>query len=306
MRGIPLLLSCTLLFLCTGCAAVQVRDRAYLQALELTDPEQPTVQLHDFETAGALAQGTGGNFEQAIENAAVPIGKELFLGHLELIAYSKPEFGSQLNQLMEKYRLSPSCKVLGLSEGSTLTDTDTAHLTEQLHRAEKSGLLPETDLFTILREFSSSAKTALLPVITENGFSAAVITETESYGTLSPEAVAGLCWLRGDNHPETLSLPNDESYTVHSAAVRLTGTMTDGKAEVTVSIRISGEGDFVKAAACIQNQCEAAIQETVVQSHADVFDWEACLQSQCFDEFTNTDWTDVVSQAEFQVKIYSA
>lgn len=305
MRGIPLLLSCILLFLCTGCAAVQVRDRAYLQALELTDPEQPTVQLHDFQTAGALAAATGSTVEQAIENAAVPIGKELFLRHLELIAYSEPEFGSQLNQLMEQYRLSPSCKVLGLSEEMTLADTDTTHLTEQLDRAEKSGFLPETDLFTILREFSGSAGTALLPVVTENGFSAAVITETESYGMLSPEAVAGLCWLRGDNHPETLSLPGGEIYTVDSAAVRLTGTMTGSKAEITVSIRISGEGDFAKAAARIQSQCEVAIQETVVQCHADVFDWEACLQSQCYGEFTSTDWTDVVSQAEFQVQIYS-
>lgn len=305
MRGIPLLLSGTLLLLCTGCAAVQVRDRAYLQTLELTDPEQPAVQLHDFETAGTLAVGTGSNLEQAIENAAVPIGKELFLGHLELIAYSEPEFGSQLNRLMEKYRLSPSCKVLGLTDDMTLEDTDTMHLTEQLDRAKKNGFLPETDLFTILREFSGSAGTALLPVLTEKGFSAAVITETESYGMLSPDAVAGLCWLRSGNHPETLSLPGGDIYTVHSAAVRLTGAMNGSKAKITVSIRISGEGDFTKAAAKIQSQCETAIQETVMQYHADVFDWEACLQSQCYDEFTSANWTDVVSQVKFQVQVYS-
>lgn len=305
MRKISILLSLILLFLCTGCAAVQVRDRAYLQALELENPDQPTIQLHDFKTSGTIAEATGINFEQAIENAAVPMGKELFLGHLELIAYSEPKFGSQLNSLMEKYRLSPSCKVLGLSENASLTETDTAQLTEQLHHAEKSGLIPETDLFTILREFSGSAGTALLPVMTEQGFSAVVITENDAYGTLSQEAIAGLCWLRGDNHPKVLSLPNGKSYTVHSAAVRFTGTMKDNQTNITVFVHLRGDGDFSAAASVIQAQCETAIQETVVQCQADVFDWEACLQSQCYDDFTKADWAEIVSQVKFQVKVHS-
>ena len=44
----PAGLTAAVLLLCTGCAATQVRDRAYLQAIELRFPDTPTVLLHDF------------------------------------------------------------------------------------------------------------------------------------------------------------------------------------------------------------------------------------------------------------------
>ena len=130
-----LLLFCTAVLLCgSGCTATQVRDRAYLQAMELQTPQTPTVQLHDFHTEKTAVSGDGATLADAITNAAVPAGKDLFLGHLELIAYQDPAYGAQLDQLMSDYRLSPACKIVGLPDGTTLAETDTSELTNSCAR----------------------------------------------------------------------------------------------------------------------------------------------------------------------------
>ncbi|MFR0949678.1 MAG: hypothetical protein ACLSFT_03375 [Ruminococcus callidus] len=166
----PAGLTAAVLLLCTGCAATQVRDRAYLQAIELRSPDTPTVLLHDFHESKAIAYGKGSSVSQAVANAAVPVGKTLFLGHLELIAYENPAFGEQLDDLMQQYRLSPACKVACSADGITLAQEDTTKTVEQLRQAEHAGQLPETDLFTILREWDTASGTALVPLMTEDGF----------------------------------------------------------------------------------------------------------------------------------------
>ena len=63
---------------------------------------------------------------------------------------------------MSDYRLSPACKIVGLPDNTTLAETDTSELTQQLRQAETRGMLPETDLFTILREWDSASGTMRL------------------------------------------------------------------------------------------------------------------------------------------------
>ena len=54
-----LLLFCTAVLLCgSGCTATQVRDRAYLQAMELQTPQTPTVQLTIFTRRKPPSPGT--------------------------------------------------------------------------------------------------------------------------------------------------------------------------------------------------------------------------------------------------------
>lgn len=289
----------------TGCSATQVRDRAYLQAVELDNPNEPTLLLHDFEEAGVAADGTGKSFESALKDAAIPVGKELFLGHLELIAYQDPAFGKTLNTMLETYRISPACKVLGLPKGTTLEETDTTQLVEQLRCAETNGILPKTDLFTILREFSGKSGTSLLPIVTPNAFSAVIVTKDSCLCTLSPSAIAGLCWLRGDNHPSQITLPDGTDFTVSSSATRLEAEETDGHAVVTISIHLCGTGDFDAVANLVKTQCLTALDETIYAHHADVFDLEACLRSQCDAYATKTNWETILEQVEFQVKVVS-
>ena len=298
----PAGLTAAVLLLCTGCAATQVRDRAYLQAIELRFPDTPTVLLHDFHESKAIAYGKGSSVSQAVANAAVPVGKTLFLGHLELIAYETPAFGEQLDDLMQQYRLSPACKVACSADGITLAQEDTTKTVEQLRQAEHAGQLPETDLFTILREWDTASGTALVPLMTEDGFSAAIATKTNLSAALSPDAVSGLCWLRGDNYPEQFSTESG-SYTVSSAKTQLSAEKLPDGFHITAAIFLEGEGDFEAASQEITRLCQAAFQETVSEYHADVFDVEPCLWSQCYKDMEQSDWKTAAGQMHFSVQV---
>lgn len=303
-KAVALLLSilaCTMLSGCGG--ATQVRDRAYLQAIELSETDSFSVKVHDFDTQGTAASGIGTSIETALESASIPLGKELFLGHLELIAYHDPVFSSRLDTLMTDYRLSPACKIIGLPSGITLEETDTSALVERLRRAEENGTIPETDLFTILRELDGIGNTAFLPILTEDGFSGVVMTKDSSRGTLSPTALAGLCWLRGDNYPKQLATSSLETYTIHSAATQLEAEMTDGHAAVTVTILLRGEGNMEAVKKIITKQCESAIEESIQRCKADVFDLEACLRSQCYDYVIQTDWDKILTETTFSIQV---
>ncbi len=287
-----------------GCSAVQVRDRTYLQAIEVKNADQTEVQLHDFETPGILSETAGDNLDAALQKASVFIGKELFLGHLELIAYASPAFTERLSQCMEEYRLSPACKVLGLTKGQTLEETDTQHLMEQLRRAEDSGLFPETDLFSVQRELEGTGGTALMPVLTRDGdFAAAVVTAKQFCGVVSEKAAAGLCWLRGDNYPKQLALSEKENFDISYGTIRLSAYAEDDHVAVTAVVHLQGKGDFDQAAALIKSQCQAAITETVKECHADVFDIEACLRSQCYAYLEKTTWDEVLKNITFEIQV---
>lgn len=288
----------------TGCTAVQVRDRTYLQGLELQKSDEITVQLHDFESTAAIAQGSGDSMEQALAQAGAVTGKALFLGHTELIAYTDPSYSAYLSDWMTQYRLSPSCQILVMTEGETLEQQDTAQIVERLQYAQENGIVPKTNLFTILKEFAGASATALVPFYSGGGLSAALITVDAFCDSLSADAVRGLCWLRDDADPKTVTAADGACFQIKTASTQLYAqTQENGHVKVTVSIHITGEGDFAQAAQVIQMQCEAAITETVTQHHADVFGLEACLRSQCYHTIVDHGWDKTISNAEFQVLV---
>ena len=60
---------------CSGCSATQVKDRLYLQSLELSNYRYPTVQLHAFQSEEADCSGSGSTLSAALESAEIPAGK---------------------------------------------------------------------------------------------------------------------------------------------------------------------------------------------------------------------------------------
>ena len=146
---------------CSGCSATQVKDRLYLQSLELSNYRYPTVQLHAFQSEEADCSGSGSTLSAALESAEIPAGKSLFLGHLELLALQEPKFLQQLPDVMQTYRLSSGCKLLYTTR--SLAEVNTETLLESLKQEEQNGRIPETDLLSILKERCNSSGTALLP-----------------------------------------------------------------------------------------------------------------------------------------------
>lgn len=304
----PLLSCCTLLLACTlclsGCSVTQVKDRLYLQSIELSDSRHPTVQLHAFASDGVDCSGSGSTLHAALEAAEIPAGRELFLGHLELLCLQDTAFAGQLAELLQSYRLSSGCKVIYTTR--SLESVNTEKLLESLKQEEQNGRLPETDLFTILKELSTPSGTALLPFCMTTGFSLTLIQPNGVKGTLSNEAIQGLCWLRGENYPERVSVFSDgqaSDFLIENAATKLTASIDSGIPVVTVSITLQGKGDAVALREQLETICQAAEEETVKKYKADVIGLEACLRQQCYELYAEQDWESLVHAVRFSNKI---
>lgn len=299
------LLSCFSLLLAStlflsGCSATQVKDRLYLQSIELSHARHPTVQLHAFAADQADYSGSGVTLHAALEDAEIPAGRELFLGHLELLCLQDTAFVGQLTELLQSYRLSSGCKVIYTTRSLESVNTET--LLESLEREEQNGRLPETDLLTILKELSNSSHTALLPYCLTTGFSLVLIQPNGVKGTLSNEAIEGLCWLRGENYPERVSVSYEEQasdFFIENATTKLTAAVDSGIPVVTVSITLQGKGDAVALREQLEAACQAAEEETVKKYKADVIGLEACLRQQCYELYAEQDWEGLLHTVTF-------
>ncbi|MCD7959195.1 MAG: hypothetical protein LUF89_06880 [Ruminococcus sp.] len=289
----------------TGCGSVEVRERTYLQAVEVdaTQSDAVSLQLHDFFSSDPIAICTGDSLSAVLSQSAVQTGKSLFFGHLELLAYSCIDRQQNLSQWMEDFRLSPSCQVLGLAQGVSLEQTNTTLLVEQLQYAQESGVISTTNLFSILKELSGSSGMALIPVYENDSISMAIVTEESFCGFLSTDAVKGLCFLRGDAYPTFVELPQGDSYKINVAHTEMDAVETNDGITVTITVTLDGVGNFDIVAATIQAQCNAAIEETITAFSADVFGLEACFQSQCYGYFENVQWEQAVSSAVFEIVV---
>ncbi|MFQ9434884.1 MAG: hypothetical protein ACLR1R_00100 [Ruminococcus callidus] len=299
----PAGLTAAVLLLCTGCAATQVRDRAYLQAIELRSPDTPTVLLHDFHESKAIAYGKGSSVSQAVANAAVPVGKTLFLGHLELIAYENPAFGEQLDDLMQQSPPVPRLqggmfrrrhhpctgghhqnRRTAAAGGTrrTVAGNRPVHHSAGMGHGFRHGTGSPDDRGRIFRRHCNQNEPLPLPFLQ--------MRFPDSAGS------------RGDNYPEQFSTESG-SYTVSSAKTQLSAEKLPDGFHVTAAIFLEGEGDFEAASQEIARLCQAAFRETVSEYHADVFDVEPCLWSQCYKDMEQSDWKTAAGQMHFSVQV---
>jgi len=202
---------------------------------------------------------------------------------------------------MQTYRLSSGCKLLYTTR--SLAEVNTETLLESLKQEEQNGRIPETDLLSILKERCNSSGTALLPFRITNGFSMVLIASNGTTQTLSNDAIQGLCWLRGNNYPERVSLSTDgqaSDFLITSASTRYTAITANGIPIVTVSISIHGTGNAVALRERLETACEAAERETIQQNQADVIELEACLRQQCYKLYQEQDWNSLLRTVQFQ------
>lgn len=297
------LAGCTLLL--NGCSesAVEVRDRIFIQSIGLHENLQTELTLYPFEPAGTHLTASGSTIDAAVEEAAVKSGRSVFMGHTELLSFDDPSLIAKLPGCMEDYRLSPACKLLYLHETKLPEDCDTTLLTDQLRQEEENGRIPETDLFHILSECQSRDGAALIPTLTEDGFTMSVIQGEQVLGTLSDRAVQGLCWLRGDNFPGRISVVGNEGvldYEISSARTELSSEIRSGIPYVTVTVHLKGSGNAEAAGSMITVLCKAAELETVKQLKADVIGLETCLAKDCPEYLAQQDFETAKWAVEFE------
>lgn len=155
----------------TGCVTdtTEVRERMYIQCMVLDESDDKTfLKLYPFEGNGEPVTGSGASIYEAVEDAAVRSGKDVFLGHTELLCFKDTDFTETLLSCLTEYRFSPSCRLLYLHQIDLPDGTDTTLLTDSLTIEMEKGRIPETDLFTVLSKHD--VNDILLPALTENGF----------------------------------------------------------------------------------------------------------------------------------------
>ena len=289
----------------TGCRAevTEVRERAYVQSAVFSGINETSLTLYPFEDAGDILESKGANTAEAVEEAAVKAGREVFLGHTELLCFDEPSFTEELESCLMEYRLSPGCKMLFLHETELPEDCDATKLTDSLKMEEEKGRIPETDLYHVLSEYNGSDGSALVPALTEEGFAICIIDGGEVSGVVSDKAAAGLVWLRGDNYPERIAVAGEdgtEDYEIYSADTKLSAEIVKGIPHVRAEVSIKGNGNGEAAVRLIKVCCQAAIEETLKEMKADVIGFDACLAQDCPEYYAQQDFETAKWAVEFE------
>ncbi len=304
MKKLVSIYLCINILLLTGCRnTVEVRERAFVQNASFSGNSNISLTLYPFENEKELSKGSGLTIAEAVENAAVFSGKEIFMGHLELLCFDEPDFTDKLESFLTDYRISPSCKVIYLSGYSLPEDCDTTLLTDRLIMEEEKGHIPETDLFHILSEKNGKDSAALVPAITEKGLSMCILKDGSEPYIISEKAAEGLCWLRGKNYPERISLSGENDavdFEIYSANTKLSSEIKNNIPCITAYITVKGTGNAQAAKSIIEARCKDAIEETLKSAKSDVVGIDECLAKNYPEYYEAQDFETIKWAADFK------
>lgn len=296
-----------MLFL-TGCKKnyTEVRDREYVQSAVFKDNGGTSLALYPFEEEGRVSYGSGANISDALENASVIAGHEIFMGHLELLCFDRTDYADELESCLFDYRISPSCRLIYLYNTQLPEECDTTLLTDRIEMEEEKGHIPKTDLFHVLSEMSVRDETALVPAAAERGMVMCILKKGGSPYILSERAAEGLCWLRGENYPERVYIKGNngtETYEIDSARTEISVRIEKGIPHAEVKIRIKGRGNGQAAESVITALCKDAERETLKRAKADVIGFGKYLARDCPEYYGANDFETAKWAAVFEYDV---
>ena len=249
--------------LLTGCGSEGFADRMYTRAIGLHGNVQMTVQGFEQEGCTAVEAVSIGEALQYEEAAA---GGRVFVGHTELLCLDGTCKADAVQELFAGEGVSPGCKVLYAHPTAFLRAHDAAETVHTLRMAERDGLLPRTDLSTVLEEWQSAGKTALVPA--EGGRSMVLLKRDGKVTALSSEACAGLRCLRHGNSLPSVTL--DDGTEVAISRTKLRRSAENGIVRYTVTLRTDAAPETCRALQSdMQTACETAVRE-MLDAGADV------------------------------------
>lgn len=166
-----------LIFLCmtaamlTGCASSGlVHDKDYLRAVSVSGNGTKNMTFSFFSDEGKTVSATGKDMDEALKNAELKTGKPLFTGYTELVILGDCEYNEVLEELLNDWKVSPSCTVVCCENGSELLRRrDAELLSGQVRQAVEQGEVPESDIITVIGELLGSERCADLPETSLSG-----------------------------------------------------------------------------------------------------------------------------------------
>ncbi|MBR5682895.1 MAG: hypothetical protein IKW96_06410 [Ruminococcus sp.] len=145
----------------TGCASGRIHEKSYLRAASVTGSGEKAAVFALFGEEKTVS-GIGADIDRAKSDAELKNGRELFTGYTELIIVDGNECRELLGHMLNKWKVSPSCKVVYCENGGELLEKYSA---EQLigisEQAVKQGIAPECGVITVLGELCENGSASV-------------------------------------------------------------------------------------------------------------------------------------------------
>lgn len=263
------------LLLLTGCSSESLADRTYTRALGVSERSSLVLSMQGFgEDESRTVKAS--DIPEAIRLAEARAGGRIFVGHTELLCLDGTTTLETVKSLFYEQCLSPGCKVLYTSPEQFLKNSDTTEAVHSLRMAEKNGLLPSTDLSTILDEWLGAWETALLPS-SRNGL--VLLHKDGTVRMLSDEAASGMYWLRRNKGSFSVSV-GEHAEEIKISGIRLTRTAQENAIRYSIHIRTRDcpRNLLRPLEEMVLSQAEAAASE-MLAAHADVIGMQEALEA---------------------------
>lgn len=155
----------------TGCASSGlVHDKEYLRAVSVRGIAEKEMTFSFFSDETMTVSASGKDIEEALEKAELKAGKPVFTGYTELVIVGECEYEAVLGELLNNWKVSPSCRVVYSRNGEKLLRENQAEqLSGRIKQAVKQGEAPESDIITVLGELLSSEGSAVIPEMSSSG-----------------------------------------------------------------------------------------------------------------------------------------
>ena len=162
--------------LLTGCSAGRIQERSYLLALAANGEARKELTFAFYAEDGTVT-AEGESMTLARNSAGLKNGKEIFAGYTELIIVDGIDCRDLLAEMLNSWKVSPSCRVVYSRDGRELLESTGAEkligITEQ---AVKQGLAPKCDMITILGELCEYGSAEVVELYSEGTAGRHIIT----------------------------------------------------------------------------------------------------------------------------------
>lgn len=320
-----LLLIATSTLLMSGCLnAVQLNERALVQAIGIDfedDVIKLTLQVFSPSTGGGLnidsasenakiIEAEGATVSQAMQNATLIQGKQVFIGHCRVIIVGEQLAKSGLNQPLSFFSSnsdSPqNVNIMVAKEKANTILTSKINqgilpaetLEKMLLNSKENGMLEDVRLFEFLRASKSKQDAATLPIIQAVSDEAseaeaidqvssikisgmAVFVESVMVGEMNDSQSRGLLWIRNKIKNTTVMTKSDKyevaALKIYKAKTRLIPTIEedDVSFKLVVDCRASLGETLLKKGASVSIKDIPALERSA----------NAVIETECIDAF---------------------
>lgn len=289
---------------CFSTSSIEVRDRSFVQAIGIGGEDTPTVALSIFagkDEEPDIYTGKGTTIFEAIADAECSQQKNLFIGHIELIALDEGNIRGHLESLLTNNHISPGCITFFSQENpqEVFKSENSRDLLDRISINSKNGVISQRSISYVLEDLLGMDNAAAIPVYDGEALRMGIIDNDSVITILSEEEAQGLSWLSGTINTHTMPVETDSDTIINirisNASARVDTVVEDGKIASVFQITFSAsvleknyEIEDIKGLAedKIKALCRSAVLRTASELGVDVFNIEKSIKAADFNFYS--------------------